>query len=678
LRIETIDEQSPYLDAVKALWRSHSNTLGFFPDGAFRDYAHDRRIFIALDELNKCVGYLMFRVGRDRATVVHLCIADDARKQGYSRALVNRLVDETCQLRGILLSCRRDFEASKTWPRLGFHASRERMGRGNPPSELVIWHLDHGHPDLFSESIDEDRVKVVIDTNIFLDLMDESDEESLGLLADWLEPLVSLCYTPELLTDLSRCEDADVRKKRAAQAQQFMPLICSSIALRHAEAQLQGVLPIPNRLQDESDNRHLTKAVASDAHAFVTRDARVLEFADEIYDATGLLVIRPAHLVSHLDAVQREKEYQRKFIAGTRRVVRERISIPDGPLITTIALHGERHKDLTSKLNQYLSDPERCECHKVVDGDDVLAVYVLERDDDLIRIPLLRICGRRKSGTIARAILTAVIRHATQESVKAVLVSDGTLADVVADACDALGFLRVHNGWLKLVVTGLLPLDKVAPSIDYKDPAVEAFRDSISDARNSSIKASQLEHILWPVKIADSPLPCFIIPIRPEFAEQLFDVGLASGSLFGAEVDLALNPESAYYRSAKPAIITCPSRVLWYVSQHRAYAGSQAIRACSRIIELSVDAPKVLYKRFRRLGVYEWSHVLETARGDLDKKIMGFRFDDTELLPPVSWDQFQSILRSNGIRTNLQGPVKIPAKVFGEIYATAFDSSEVR
>lgn len=183
---------------------------------------------------------------------------------------------------------------------------------------------------------------------------------------------------------------------------------------------------------------------------------------------------------------------------------------------------------------------------------------------------------------------------------------------------------------------------------------------------------------MWPAKLTDSALPCFIVPIRPQFAEHLFDEGLASGGLFGADVDLALNPESAYYRAARPGIITCPSRVLWYVSSSQAYTGSMSIRACSRIVELAKDTPKRLFKLFRRLGVYEWQDVLETASGDVDKEIMAFRFDDTELFRPIPWSEFQPVLKSHGVTTQLQSPTQIPREAFLELYALAFDPSEVR
>jgi hypothetical protein len=70
--------------------------------------------------------------------------------------------------------------------------------------------------------------------------------------------------------------------------------------------------------------------------------------------------------------------------------------------------------------------------------------------------------------------------------------------------------------------------------------------------------------------------------------------------------------------------------------------------------------------------------VLQTANGDVTKDIMAFRFDDTELLRPIPWADFQAILKRDNVRTNLESPVSIPRATFGEIYSAAFDPSAAR
>lgn len=675
--IEAIDEQSAQLEAVKLLWRAHSATLGFMPAGAFADYARAKHILVALNG-DVCVGYLLYRITRDRVTIAHFCVAADARKQGVARAMLNHLINSTKKHRGIVLSCRRDFEASNTWPRLGFHASSEKIGRAADGSELVRWMLDYGHPDIFNSSNDPDALDAAIDSNIFLDLVERRNDETEGLRADWLRPLISLCYTPELLNEINRSENADTRRKRKGEVQQFKLLQCSPELLQKAEQILRPLFTALDTSQDESDYRHLVRALAAEADAFVTRDEALLARAEEVFNACGLPVVRPAELIGRMDVIEHEREYQRNFVAGTRRIIQERISCVDDELISAIQSTGEQRRKLAALLNTYLADPGRTRCHKISDCNGVtLAAYVVERDSGIDRVPILRICAKRQAGTLTRSVLTGLVRQAVKSGSKAVFLSDTALVENVLTACADLGFVQVQGGRLKLIPSGWLAIDDVPAGLAWSDPKIDELISALPSARTDSIAASQIEHLLWPAKLADAALPCFIVPIRPQFAEHLFDEGLASGGLFGADVDLALNPESAYYRAARPAVVTCPARVLWYVSESENYPGSKAIRACSRVVELARDTPKRLFSRFRRLGVYEWSHVLATADGKLDKEIMAFRFDDTETLRPIAWTTFQGILKAHGINNNIQSPVLIPASVFGEIYAAAFNSPQV-
>ncbi len=141
MAVLAIDETSEHLKTVKVLWRANSDTLGFLPDGAFSDYANKHGILVAVDSDDTCVGYLLHRVAKDRATIAHLCIADTARGQGHATALVRHLVATTGDLRGIGLRCRRDFPAYRLWPKLGFAVVNEAPGRAADGSELTLFWL---------------------------------------------------------------------------------------------------------------------------------------------------------------------------------------------------------------------------------------------------------------------------------------------------------------------------------------------------------------------------------------------------------------------------------------------------------------------------------------------------------------------------------------------------------
>jgi hypothetical protein len=150
----------------------------------------------------------------------------------------------------------------------------------------------------------------------------------------------------------------------------------------------------------------------------------------------------------------------------------------------------------------------------------------------------------------------------------------------------------------------------------------------------------------------------------------MFDHGLAELTLFGANPNLVLNCENIYYRAARPAVMTAPARVLWYVSDDAAYPQSKAVRACSLVEEVVVGKPKDLFRRFRRIGVYEWKDIYALAECDIDTDIMAFRFTKTQpLRRPIPWARLQDILRRETGRANpLLSPVLIPEGCFLQIY----------
>src|ERR1043165_4432912 len=103
MQIERIKSDQELLRQVRELWRSNSSTLGFFPEGAFSEYAEKGQIIGALAEGGRCVGYLLYRVSGERAFVVHLCVCDSVRERGIARDLMNNLFETTKDLQGICL-----------------------------------------------------------------------------------------------------------------------------------------------------------------------------------------------------------------------------------------------------------------------------------------------------------------------------------------------------------------------------------------------------------------------------------------------------------------------------------------------------------------------------------------------------------------------------------------------
>jgi len=278
--------------------------------------------------------------------------------------------------------------------------------------------------------------------------------------------------------------------------------------------------------------------------------------------------------------------------------------------------------------------------------------------------------------------MAGIVEQASQSPTR-VLVFDELRGDSPwIDALRDSGFVSLGSGCAKLCLRIVGTPSEIAESIratlseaDLTSEGLVGIADEL-DSRSIEtdlVTAWEVEHLLWPAKLLRCGIPSYVVPIRPFWAAELFDSGLADGMLWGADPDLALNPESVYYRSYRNSPFGLMGRLVWYVSEGKKNPETKRLRACSRLEAVTVGPAKDLFREFRRLGVYSWKDILGAANGNPEGRIMAMKFDDTERFSQtIRWDDFQGVLSRNGVRTNLLSPVEIPESAFVEIYRRAF------
>ncbi len=180
----------------------------------------------------------------------------------------------------------------------------------------------------------------------------------------------------------------------------------------------------------------------------------------------------------------------------------------------------------------------------------------------------------------------------------------------------------------------------------------------------------QHERLLYPVKVKELNLPCYIIPIRAEWAAYLFEENLQAQKLeiFPDKVEIMLNRQNVYYRSAKPKKLDYPSRIIWYISQRKSDIGY--LSACSYIEYIEIDNPKNLYKKYEDLGIYQWQQVYDLAKREINNSIMAFVFKDTELFKKkisLNYLKFR-YKQKTGKNFNPITPIKITNELYLELY----------
>lgn len=687
VRVECIGINSPHLAAVMELGKQSAGTLGFFPKGAFEEHASRKHIYVALDSNNVCLGYLLYRISRNKVAVVHLCIDPSARGRGVARKLTDTLKADTKHLLGIGLYCRRDYSVNEMWPRLGFTAVHTKPGRGSEPAQLTYWWLSHGHPDLFSvaKPEDEGKQKVVIDANVFFDLYDPTDpesEESKALLAPWLQESLELCLTKEIYNEIDRADDLAERRRHRDLVARHLIVESEDEAVQRLISKLQNYFPTDGSQSDASDLRQIANTIAAEIQVFVTRDTVLRNRCERLYEEFGLTVLHPTELINQLDSVKREGEYQPARLAGSR--LKTMLLKSEHEEMATKAFQqdvmGERKSDFQRLLRGHLARPQEFQCQLILDeGARPLVLIVYGRSKThALEIPLLRVARHPLAPTVVRHLLVTALSQSAHENRTCTRVLDAEVGPVVVGALQEIGFVLSGSVWMKLNLACAESASLMAArlrslasfSTEVAD-AVTMVAQAVEDLQRNPAPAlaAEVERALWPAKVVDADLPSFIIPIRPQWAQHFFDEDLASQLIFGLRHDLHFGREAVYYRAKQLSGLRCPGRILWYVSQGKSKNGSMSVKACSRLDEIVVGKPKELFKQFRRLGIYEWINVWELAGRNPTEDIMAIRFSDTERLrAPVALGELEKL----GVSAPIMSPRPLTKETFAKIYSLGY------
>lgn len=697
LEINRIDLNSEHLKTVIALGRRNSSRLGYMPDGGFADYAERRQIIVAVDSKEQCVGYLMYRIVKQQVRIVHLCVDKNRRGEGIAKKIFSYLRTETKDLYGIGLWCRRDYPINGMWHSFGFVPQTEKPGNNQDRQPLTFWWLCNKVPSLIS-ILDQQKfvskLCVAIDANVFYDLdtddeIDKESNESKSLLADWLQPELEICLTKEIYNEIYRNEDEEERERLRGIAETFTQLDCNQEEFEAAQQLIRPFFRENLTSSQRSDFYQLARAIASEVQFFVTRDDELLALEEQVYEKTKTLIIRPTDLIIRLDELRRQLEYQSLRLAGTS-IYQKRLKSRQQNLVTGVFLayaKSEKKSYFVRRLRNFLTEPERFQCYIIWDAqENPVATIVYDKQKEYeLGIPLFRVKNNRLASTIARHLILLSITISTKGGRKFTKITDPYLEDAVIAAIQDDKFSKFENGWLKanLAVTKTvselsLYLTRLGNMLGEEYGFCLQIADTLKTEDlliNDHQVIADLEKFLYPAKIIDSTIPSFIVPIKPLWAEVLFDEKLANQScLLGLEssLELALRRECVFYRKVKNSHgLQAPGRILWYVTKdNRSYCNEQiqSIRACSRLDEIVVDKPKNIYKQFKRLGVYTYNDVLGLANDDKNANVMALKFSDTELFnTPIYLTDIQSMLGWKS-SSSVLSPYKISNKDFFDLY----------
>ncbi|HEX6542204.1 MAG TPA: GNAT family N-acetyltransferase, partial [Ktedonobacterales bacterium] len=539
MKIHPISDLPEISRTIKALGRANASTLGYLPEGAFDHYVSQGTVLVTMNEYEECIGYLLWRVARQQAFIVHLCVQANARHKGVAKTLVKELSQRTQSLRGIGLWCRRDYEAHQIWPKLGFTPRAEKPGRSRDGSELTFWWLDHNHPTIFTFAENErlaTKVSVVLDANVFFDLnTPRAQNESFALEADWLQDIIELCVTDEIYTEIDRNDDPAERKRLQGAVSKYTLLRHTSDRYSHIFGEIAPLFMKQASKSTLSDHKQLAKAIAADTGFFATRDKDLLKVSDRIYQAYGLAIVRPSEIVVRQDELRREIEYQPVRLAGTLLDIRRIQAHELNSVVETFSRGGmgESKAAFSTILRQNLVTPDHVDCLVALDTTgSMLAVIVLGWHTDELRIPLFRVNKHPLAATLARHLVLRATYQSARRHLRITRMSDRYSGDTVAQALNEASFIHTSDDWLKVnlatVTTACDLADTLGQVALRLGDSGEPYRRLALLLKSDYVKTDiqfmvDVERTLWPAKVTDAAISTYIVPIRPIWAQHLFD-----------------------------------------------------------------------------------------------------------------------------------------------------------
>lgn len=678
------------LHGVKLIYRLNKRELGFLPDGAFQERLQRRQILVAVQD-EKIVGYVLFAVNqKTEVRIAHMAIASDHRGNGISRKLIDKIRGDFATHSRIRLNCRSDFSASNVWPRLGFVAGKRIPGKKLGGSELIVFTLQLNDMPLFELQSDVFELPVIAcDANVCIDILYADrprHENACGLLADWLIDEASLAVTEEILNDLNR-QNEPLRSEMLSSIRLSWSMIVpdNSCIDQHVQS-IRSILGDPKDPSGVSDQRHLAIAASRNVIAFATYDGELLRAAPEILALTGLRVQRPSEIISEIDSAIRSSIYQYRELRNSG-VERYRVkSIKEIELSEFVNSRvGETQRILYGRIDGALSLPDRFEINQIRDAAGrSLAIILLESLGPHLNIihnfrVANRLAGTRLGNVIAELIAHQPIGTTVSSEYRMIKMANTVAEPSLALACLRRGFQCFGGDYFKLHLPGFWQKTQLEVTInklvtEYGLPA--SIRSTILKLIENACLGSiasirQLEALIHPGKISFGELPSYIVPIQPEWAQELFEFRIWNRPLLPMDTKLVINPDSVYYKRPKNSPNGDVARILWYVSGDKNRGGG-CIRACSVMTNGVTGTVKDLYREYQRLGVFEWRHLIHHFEKP-DADAFAMEFTNTELLPnTISLDEVNAILIENGMkRQQFVSAVKISQIAFEAIYKLA-------
>ena len=287
---------------------------------------------------------------------------------------------------------------------------------------------------------------------ILIDRISDVTQPSKALISDLFVDSVNLWFTDELLSEINRNHSASQRKEARTRARQFFELKHHPRLVDNYSRQSSSRSCPAGQANQLSDIMHLAKTAASEIDIFVTRDQPYsLTKLQQIGEAVNVRVLSPTALILKLRELSETQPYAPDHVSGLglswrRLTSKELLAFPFDRFLQ----HGERPRELQTKVDSLLSDTPRTEVEVLWSSSEPIAVRGFAYGSPrTLNVSLCRVTNSVRSSAIKLFPMSDVINRAVTKGLDMVTVEDAAVPLNLLPALSEMGFTRCGGGFVR-------------------------------------------------------------------------------------------------------------------------------------------------------------------------------------------------------------------------------------
>lgn len=648
------------LGQVLTLSKRNAKTLGFLTNEAFTDRVETGQLVVASTD-DEVSGFVLFDLPRTgKITLRQVCVNKDMRGSGVAKRMVDMIIDRFPDKIELAADCREDYKLEGFWHALGMTPQGERPGRRQLGSVLTRWRRPLGSLDLFEANfISSPRPLAVLDSNVISDLYSarhvvrDRALESQGLLQPWLADHLNFAVSRQVDTEIQRVADVIQRQALRAGSQSHPRIRTTRPDDESLEDELRERLA-PRIGADNSlseDLLHLADAIRAEASYFVTNDDALLgATSDWLLSEHGVEAVRPHVLVNRTRSHVGQPSFLPRLIESVELTWTDIDGHSEVDIQNAFTNHNarERGKALLQRIANHRVG-ERAHAKVLQHGSEAWALLLFSVDQAArtLVVPVIRVRAGEQALTLALQLTRYLRRLATADGLNRIEVFDPSVPSAVDAALREDGYTQYGPRWV------------AEPRAGY---------DSASGLDLEQTVARERRH--WPLALIDSSIPCAVVPIQPNYAENL--LGFTGDTLFQMRrTALGILRQHVYVHAAGGPQLEVPSRLLWYVTAD-GLSRRRSIVARSRLIASDTLPADDAHEVYGQLSVLKRSAMRDVANKRGNVHVV--RFEDTELLETeVDRRGVELLKRRHEIRGNFQTIRRVPAAFFDDVIRMQHD-----